>query len=75
MTTAVVKQCQNITSAVGLVEIISVTLFMVYLTTLSIVSNCVTMDGWVTVNSELERMRKDGRGRRSCNATQFDRCD
>jgi len=47
---------------VGLVEIISVTLFMVYLTTLSIVSSCVTMDGWLTVNSELDRMRKDGRG-------------
>lgn len=50
-----------------LVEIFSVILVMVYLRTLSIVSNCVTTDGCVTVNNELERMRNDGRGRRSCN--------
>jgi len=43
---------------VGLVEIISVVLFVVYLATLSIVSNCVMIDGRVTVKNELERMRK-----------------
>ena len=59
----------------GLVEIISVILFMVYLKTLSIVSNYVTMDGCVTVNNELEKRRKDDRGRLSCNTTQFDGWD